>query len=119
MVVRRRDIGGIPVVQAVHHREVPLGAVTPRLKGVVALAPEGVLIGGSGSRAAILGALPEASATTEETLAYVESLVTHDRIAFGRESAATRPRRWSWHSHSIRWIAGRRVLARTRFSCGG
>ncbi len=121
MVVRRREIGGTSVVQAVHQREVPLGTVSPRLKGVVALAPEGVLIGGSGSRAAVLGALPEASTTRGEVEAYVDSLVKHDRIDFGPKEAAAPPSRGrvSWHSHAIRSVGGRRVLTRTRFACGG
>ena len=118
MVVRRRDIGGASVVQAVHHREVSLGGVSRRLKGVVALAPEGVLVGGSGRRAAVLGALPEASATTDEVESYVDSLVTHDRIDYGEKGVANRSR-MTWHSHVIRWVGGRRVLTRTRFACGG
>jgi Fungalysin metallopeptidase (M36) len=118
MVVRRRDIGGSSVVQAIHQREVPLGAVSGRLKGVVVFAPEGVLVGGSGHRAAVLGALPEASATTDEVESYVDSLVTHDRIDYGGKAAAS-PRRMTWHSHAIRSIGGRRILTRIRFACGG
>ena len=117
MVVRRRDIGGTAVVQAMHEREVPLGSVSSRLKGVVVFAPEGVLVGGSGRRAAVLGGLPEASATTDEALTYVDSLVTHGRIDYG--GAAASPRRLSWHSHAVRSMGGRRVLTRTRFACGG
>ena len=120
MVVRRRDIGGTSVVQAVHHREVPLGAVSPRLEGVVALAPEGVLIGGSGSRAAVLGALPEASTTRGEVEAYVDSLLTHGRIDFGAKGSTAPSRRpAAWQSHAIRAVGGRRVLTRTRFACWG
>ena len=120
MVVRRRDIGGTAVVQAVHQREVALGAVSPRLEGVVVFAPEGVLVGSSGRRAAVLGALPERSATTDEVLAYVDSLVTHGRIDYGGKAAArASSRSVSWHSHALRSIGGRRVLTRMRFACGG
>ena len=83
MVLKRRAIGGARVVQAMHLREVPLGNVSELLRGVVALAPEGVLVGRSGHHAALLGALPEASATTDEVEAYVASLVAHDRIDYG------------------------------------
>lgn len=118
MVVRRRDIGGSSVLQAVHQREVPLASVSRRLRGVVVFAPEGVLVGGSGARAAVLGSLPEAGATTDEVHSYVDSLVAHDRIDYG-ERAATSRGRMSWHSHAVRAIGGRRVLTRTRFACGG
>ena len=118
MVVRRRDIGGTAVVQAVHQREVSLGSVSPRLEGVVVFAPEGVLVGTSGRRAAVLGALPERSAITDEVESYVDSLVIHGRIDYGGKAAAS-PRRVSWHSHAIRSMGGRRVLTRTRFACPG
>ena len=117
MVVRRRDIGGTVVVHAVHQREVPLGPVSSRLEGVVAFAPEGVLVGTSGRRAAVLGALPERSALTDEVESYVGSLVAHGRIDFGAKASAS-PRAVSWHSHAVRSIAGRRVLTRMRFACG-
>ena len=120
MVVKRRAIGGRPVVQAVHQREVPLGRLSPRLRGVVALAPEAVLIGRSGRRAAVLGGLPEPGATKDEVEAYVESLVAHDRIDYGpRQHAAVAAgsRRSSWHSHGVQSVGGRRVLKRLRFAC--
>jgi hypothetical protein len=123
MVLKRRAIGGERVVEALHLREVPLGNVSERLRGVVALAPEGVLVGRSGRHAAVLGGLPEAGTTTDEVEAYVASLVAHDRIDYGtgRESRGAAPRAsrrgMSWHSHVIRPSAGRRVLARVRFSC--
>ena len=121
MVLRRREIGGERVVQAVHRREVPLGGLTPKLKGVIAMAPESVLVGASGGRAAVLGSLPEPGATTDEVMAYVESLVKHERIEYGGEQRAApgRGARPRWHSHSVRSVAGRKVLTRVRFACGG
>ena len=131
MVLKRQAIAGTRVVQAVHHREVPLDAVAPALRGVVALAPESVLVGRSGRGAAVLGGLPERTATSDETLAYVASLVAHDRIDYGGDTATTRrsarsatsaapPRpAFPWRSHTIRSMNGQRVLTRTRFSCGG
>jgi Fungalysin metallopeptidase (M36) len=121
MVVKRRAIGGRAVVKAVHEREIPLGAISPKLRGVVAIAPEPVLIGRSGRRAAVLGGLPEPAATKDEVAAYVESLVTHDRIDYGSRrdaTAAADPRgRASWYSHGVRSVSGRRVLKRLRFAC--
>jgi hypothetical protein len=118
LIVKRRAIGGTRVVQAVHQREVPLGPLSPRLKGVVAIAPEGVLVGRSGPRAAVLGGLPEARVTTDEVESYVGSLLAHDRIDFGpmRKAAAGRGAS-GWHSHAVRSVGGRRVLTRVRFAC--
>lgn len=142
VVLRRRAIGGEEVVQAVHQREVALGELTPRLAGVVARAPESVLVGGSGGRAAVLGGLPEATTTVDEVMAYVESLVLHDRIDYsgavrGARKGHARVRRkgagsgrggagggspetgeFSWHTHEVRVMAGQPVLRRVRFACG-
>jgi hypothetical protein len=121
MVMRRHEIGGESVVQAVLRRDVPLGALSPKLAGVVAVAPESVLVGGSGGRAAVLGVLPDASATRDEVMSYVDSLLRHDRIRYdeGKGAAAGRARRPSWHTHSIRKVGGKQVLTRVRFACGG
>ncbi len=118
MRIRRRKVAGTPVVEAVYRREVPLGTLSPRLKGVVVRAPETVLVGGSGGRAAVLGAAPGASATTDEVMTYVESLLEHDRIEFGgkREAKQKVP---AWWSHAIRTVQGTRVLVRERFACFG
>ncbi len=117
MRMRRKKIAGRAVVEAMHTRDVPLGGLSPRLRGVVAKAPETVLVGGSGGRAAILGRSPEATATTDEVMTYVESLLKHDRIAFGDK--AERKTAYTWFSHAIRSQQGTRVLVRERFSCSG
>jgi hypothetical protein len=119
MHFRARSIAGARVVQGVHRREIPLGDLSPRLKGVVAVAQESVLVGASGGRAALLGGLPEASATTDEVMTYVNSLVAHGRIepaAGGRERRAGGGP--AWYSHAIRSVGGKRVLTRVRFACG-
>jgi hypothetical protein len=118
MRLRRRKLAGQPVVEAMHKREVPLGSLSPKLRGVVARAPETVLVGGSGGRAAILGAPPvTAAATTDEVMTYVESLLRHDRIDFG--DGKQRWRGYSWWSHVIRSQQGTKVLVRGRFACFG
>jgi hypothetical protein len=117
MRMRRRRVGGTAVVEATHKRDVPLGGLSPRLRGVVAKAPESVLVGGSGGRAAILGRSPEATATTDEVMTYVESLLKHDRIEFGDKTGEKKA--YAWHSHAIRSQQGTRVLVRERFSCFG
>ncbi len=113
-----REVAGKRVVVAAHKRRVPLGPVSPRLRGVVALAPETVLVGGSGGRAAVLGATPETTATTDEVLTYVESLLKHDRIELGEKREGKR-RGVVFRSHAVETVKGTRVLVRTRFSCPG
>jgi Fungalysin metallopeptidase (M36) len=113
--VRRSKVADKPVVEAVHRRDVPLGRLSPRLRGVVARAPETVLVGESGGRAAVLGAPPEPRATTDEVMTFVESLLKHDRIEFGEKDQKRNGH--TWRSHAIRKQQGSRVLVRERFSC--
>jgi hypothetical protein len=118
MRIRRRKVAGTPVVEAVHEREVSLGSLSPRLKGVVVRAPETILVGGSGGRAALLGAAPETSATTDEVMTYVESLLKHDRIEFGGKGER-KQKAPAWWSHAIHTVQGAKVLVRERFACFG
>jgi hypothetical protein len=115
--VRRFPASGAPVARAVHLREVPLGEVHRALRGVVALAPETVLVGGSGGRAAALGAMPTAMATSDEVLTYVESLVRHRRIEPAASTRRTAARVGRYATHAIRSQRGKRVLTRLRFAC--
>src|SRR5438552_1044400 len=61
--VRATNIFGARAVEAVHAREVPLGDIDKRLRGVVAIAQEPVLIGSSGGRASVLGVMPHGTDT--------------------------------------------------------
>jgi hypothetical protein len=105
--------------QAVNQRTVDLGAVDNRLKGVVAYALETALVGASGGRAAILGALPEQSQTEDEVSAFVETLLRCNRIRvdkkFGAMAAAPNPQA---ATHAVRTEVGKKVLVRLRFMCG-
>jgi hypothetical protein len=137
--VRPMRMLGEGVAQAVHRREVPLGQVSGRLRGVVAYAAEPVLVGSSGPRAALLGALPESNRTEDEVAAYVETLLKHDRIALdGRPApkraaalrrggpqrrgtmavASAEPETPQPYTHVIRPVGGKKVLTRVRFLCG-
>jgi len=130
------------VAEATHQREVELGQVDKRLKGVVALASEATLVGSSGGRAAIMSVLPEPNQTEDEVTAYVETLVKYDRIDFGasksrgkstgskRKSAVATPTRGQKHSQSIRELkqphthairkrGDKSVLVRLGFLCLG
>jgi len=124
--VRAGKVGGSTVVSAVHYREVPLQSVSRRLTGVVAVVPESTLVGAAGTRAAVLGALPEATSTADEVHAFVEMLMEHDGIAFegaapaARRAAAGRGPTRELPTHAIRLMGRKKVLSRLRFaSCPG
>jgi hypothetical protein len=115
------DFFGVKAVNAVQTRGVQLGSVDPKLKGVVAMAHEPVIVGASGSRAAVMGAVPNAAETESEVKAFVESLVAHRRIGYGgkRKKAAAARREFPEHvTHVVKSVGGRKVLQRVRFLCG-
>ncbi|THJ23049.1 MAG: hypothetical protein CAF45_008435 [Nitrospira sp. CG24E] len=110
---------GTPVVQAVQTRPIELGKLHPQLKGVVALAQEPVMVGESGGRAAIMGAVPHASDTDNEVRAFVESLLTHRRIKMGKPTkgaAATGAHR-DHTTHIVKTVGSQKMLQRTSFQC--
>ena len=114
-------IAGADVAEALHRREVTLADVSPRLRGVVALAPEVMLIGASGRRPAVLGALPDPASTMEEVRSYVSGLLGRGRIQLDRRAAVSvrGAKVPGWHSHAVKVVAGKKVLVRVRFACGG
>jgi Fungalysin metallopeptidase (M36) len=118
MIVRPLQALGARVVEAVHQREVSLGEVHAKLKGVVALAAESVLVGVSGGRAAALGALPDASVTTNEVLSYVNALVKNERIAFDAKSLVKEVKQAAQYAtHAVKSVGGKKRLVRLRFAC--
>lgn len=126
MVVRTDMIGGRLVVRATHLREVPLGQIDRKLRGVVAIVPESVLVGSASRTAAILGQLPEGTASTDEVTTFVETLLASNRIAFDREavrkgikSATASDNRTRLPTHAVKHVGRKKVLERVRFACGG
>jgi Fungalysin metallopeptidase (M36) len=115
------NVFGTRVVNVVHTRDVPLGGLDDRLKGVVAVAHEQVLVGGSGGRAAIMGALPHAEDTDAEVKSFVESLLKHGRIELGGKSKkkglVASVNRGGDTTHAIKTEGGKKVLRRIRFRC--
>jgi fungalysin metallopeptidase (M36) len=116
---------GVQAVHAMQTRSVPLGSVDPKLKGVVAMAHEPVIVGASGNRAAVIGAVPNTAETEDEVKAFVEALVAHNRIGYGAKAkkaktkAATARRAFPEHAtHVVKSVGGRKVLERVRFLCG-
>jgi len=124
MLVRAGAIGGRPVVRATHLREVPLGSIDSKLKGVTALVPEAVLVGSASRTAAILGELPESTASTDEVTTFVQTLLASNRIAFDRadirkgiKSATAGDNRARLPTHAVLESGGKKTLKRVRFAC--
>lgn len=107
---------GPAMVNAVHTRSVALDKLHPQLRGVVAMASEPVLVGASGGRAAVMGAVPHASDTDAEVQAFVESLLAHKRIRLGLAGKAAAARH-DHATHVIKTVGGKKVLQRRRFQC--
>ncbi len=116
--------GTTGTLQAQHTREISLNVLDKRLRGVVALGHELVTIGDSGGRAAILGTIPNAADTEGEVRNFVRSLLQHDAIELDTTKKRTRgdakPARGLPHrpTHTIKSVAGRKILSRVRFQCG-
>jgi hypothetical protein len=128
-------LGTQRAVEVVHQRAVPLGTVSKQLKGVVAMAPEAVIVGSSGRSAAVLSAVPDQSTTTDEVSKFVETLLAHGRIDFGGTKttkpkaalalgvapatarAAKPPKLTDVPTHRIVMKGGRKTLVRIRFLC--
>lgn len=128
------ELFGKPVTRAVLHKEIDLSSVHRALKGVFVQVDVPVMIGESGSRAALVGAAPEPVATEEEVQTFVRSLVEQDQIEWptqrvvgatrrtantnthGRAKGAVKLAR-SQTTHTIATIKGTKVLKRVRFHC--
>jgi hypothetical protein len=114
-----------PMVSAMQTDVVSLSSI-PGLKGVVAETHQPVLVGGSGKSAAVLGLMPHPENTEAEVLAYVKTLVAHDRIDYGGKKKTASKRGMvagggatpDHTTHVIRRVGGKKVLQRVRFLCG-
>jgi hypothetical protein len=113
------EVFGTRVVTALHTRDIGLGALDKRLRGVVAAAHEPVMIGASGKRAAVMGAMPHAVDSDNEVQAFVKSLLAHERIDFGppAKRALGAANGAGAATHVIKSIRGKKVLQRIRFEC--
>jgi hypothetical protein len=124
--LQKITLGDREVVQATHYREVPLDQDSKKLKGVVAYAPEPVLVGGVGKFAAVFNMLPDAATTEDEVHAFVETLLANDNIAFESVKSGAAKALLSTdsntnfskdHTHVIARIKGKKVLKRIRYLC--
>ena len=114
------DVFGTRLVTATQTRDVGLGAVDQRLKGVVAIAHEPARVGDSGGRAAVVGMLPEVTDTEVEVQSFVASLLENQQIdlkkAQGNALVADATDQ-SQVTHSVKSVGGKKVLRRVRFQC--
>jgi hypothetical protein len=118
MTTRALRLGGETVSQVIHDRHVACAGIDKRLKGVFALAQETVLVGDSGGRAAILGALPDADGTADEVETFVRSLIKKDAIDFGeKKKGAVASGGFSTVTHRIKTVGKRKMLVRFRYAC--
>lgn len=113
--VAKLQVAGRNVAQIVHKREIRLSKLDGRLRGVIAVAAESVLLGKSGKRAAVLGALPDVSTTADEVSTFVGTLLKHDCVAFKDGKAAVG--NGGVPTHAIRKSGKKKVLRRVRVSC--
>ena len=113
------DMFGTPMVSAVHVRPVSPSGLDSRLKGVVAMAADPVMVGASGTRAAVMGAMPHPADTDSEVQAFVGSLLAHHRIRLAKpvKSALASATHADHTTHAVTTFGGKKVLRRIRFSC--
>jgi hypothetical protein len=113
---------GTPAVSAVNTRPIPLSSVDKRLKGVTAIAHEPVLVGASGGRAAVMGAMPNPANTESEVQEFVKALLDQNRILLDAKKKAkslvANLQQPVPPTHEVKTVGGKKVLARIRFSCG-
>jgi hypothetical protein len=113
------QLGDTSVASVAIRQDVPLDSVDKRLRGVIAPAHSVALVGESGKSAALLFA-PRPGVPTEEVLRFVQSLVSHDQVAFDsqpkrRSAVAARPQAGG-PTHAIRSRGNKKELYRIRFA---
>jgi hypothetical protein len=109
-----------------HAQRVPLGDVDRRLRGVSMTCRVPVIVGESGGRPAVMGELPELTATEREVRAFVASLLKNDQIELapaappkgGRARRRRGRRAVCRETHRITAVGDERTLVRVRFHCG-
>lgn len=116
------ELVGRRFARVVHSRDVALGGIDSRLRGVSMPAPIPVLVGESGGRAAVIGPMPEVISTEREVQSFAASLLRHGQIEMEptRSLSATAARRRNERSlptHRISSIGRKKVLVRVRFQC--
>jgi hypothetical protein len=125
---RAIQVGSFRAAEVVSERDVSLGGVDPRLRGVVAVVRDSVVVGTANRRAVLLGAAPEPINSENEVRAFVEMLIATGDLAFDgnakkgvRRAVRTSGRRKpspGAPTHAIKAVRGKRMIVRERFACG-
>lgn len=139
--LHRTSLGGVaPNAQkVVLRREVSLTGLSERLAGVVAIAPQPVVVSRQGRATMLRSSIPAADVTDEESRFFVATLLERGSIAFDEKpprhkavrSARARPARavgtrastpsHNAITHAVQTKGNKRVLVRVRFAdacCG-
>jgi hypothetical protein len=125
MMVVPTEIAGNKMIRATHLKHVQLGQLDKRLVGVVAIAPQLVLVGAMEKTrtAAILGGVPEPIASEDEVKAFVATLLETNRISFEEKTARygipgkKKDIRRRMPTHVVHKEGNAKVLRRVRFAC--
>ena len=77
------------------------------------------MVGGSGGMAAVVGAMPNSTDTEAEVQSFVQSLLAHGRIDFGKpkQGFVASSNGKAHATHAIKKVSGKKVLRRIRFRC--
>jgi hypothetical protein len=119
-------LGDERVVHAVHYREVSLDRYGKALKGVVAYAPEPIVVGGVQKVAAVFNILPDPTTTEDEVGAFVETLLSNDEISLESkktvrkgivDTSSSKAHFLKFPTHVVRVRQGKKVLTRVRYWC--
>lgn len=124
MTFAAASLFGANVVNVLNTREISLGSLDKALKGVVCIAHEPVNVGGSGGRAAVMGAMPQPEDTDKEVIEFVKALLEHDRIDLDTKkksvmASAAEDGKKNAATHAVKNVGGKKMLTRVRFHCGG
>ncbi len=133
---RAVKLGGMAMAELSHRRAIDLSGIAGFLKGVRAHGPEAILVGALPSRvgvAAVMSAVPDASATEQEVRAFVAGLAARGQIKHngagntmqrsaiappGVGARKTKPTVGYPVTHRIAHRGGVKTLERACFACG-
>lgn len=123
--------------KVVHQREVPLTGLSERLAGVVALAPQPVVVSRQGRATVLRSSIPAADVTAQESRYFVATLLDGNAIAFDGKPAQQKAARSARAArapkkkkarpatpsqgaitHAVQKRGGKKVLVRVRFAGG-
>jgi hypothetical protein len=123
LAVKAIQIAGNKITESIHERLIGLSHLHSKLKGVMAMAQDTVLLGDVNAHAVVLGEMPDVDNTAADVELFVKSLLENNAIQFGAPKAtaiagiarALAPS----VTHVIKTVRGQKVLTRVRYACRG